>query len=192
MMAPEAEPVYPGASQPEAPTPETLKARVLAQGGKTWHDPAAGLGTIKQGRLIEQMGGKPVETVTEKPNFADRPRITPSVQNIRERIAQTSDAEAQPNRPTPDSLEDKALQQEMNQDLERHGWAADAEARREFIARNSTGVTKSELTGAAEKPVKYSKTPGVPSPGSGGSGDLTDLLRKSLKQAMQKGKPSGD
>ena len=79
---------------------------------------------------------------------------------------------------------DAALSQEMNWDLERHGWAAESEARREFIARNSTGVTKAELTGAAEKPVKYTKTPGVPSFGSGAD-DLTDLLQKSLEAAKK-------
>jgi len=45
-----------------------------------------------------------------------RPRIVPSVQNIRERIAQTNAAEAAPDRPTPDALEDRALQQQMNWD----------------------------------------------------------------------------
>jgi hypothetical protein len=113
-----------------------------------------------------------------------RPRIVPSTQNIRETIAQVNDAEAAPNRPTPDSMEDRALSQEMSQDLERHGWAAESEARREFIARNSTGVTKSDLTGAAEKPVKYTKTPAVPSPGTSAD-DLTDLLQKSLEAAKR-------
>lgn len=119
------------------------------------------------------------------PQFTDRPRVTPSVQNIRENLAQVRNAEAAPNRPTPDSMEDRALQQEMNQDLERHGWAAESAARREFIARNSTGVTKSDLTGAAEKPVKYTKTPALPSPGSGAADDLTDLLQKSLDAAKK-------
>lgn len=120
------------------------------------------------------------------PNWppAQRP-VVPSVQNIRERIAQTQEAENAPNRPTADTLEDHAIQQEMNQDLERHGWAVDSEARREFIARNSTGMTKAELTGAAEKPVRYTKTPGVPSIGTGAVEDLTDLLQKSLDAAKK-------
>jgi hypothetical protein len=113
----------------------------------------------------------------------DRPRIVPSVQNIRENLAQAQSAQAQPNRPTADSLDDRGLQQEMNWDLQRHGFAAESEARREFIARNSTGVTKSELTGAAEKPVKYTKTAGVPSPVSGNAagmtpGEVDDLMGK--------------
>jgi hypothetical protein len=117
-------------------------------------------------------------------NPADRPLVVPSVQNIRENIAQANAAEAMPNRFTPDAIDDHALQQEMNQDLEKHGWAADSAARREFIARNSTGVTKSELTGAAEKPVKYTKTPGVTPLGTGAD-DLTDLLQRSLAAARK-------
>ncbi len=106
----------------------------------------------------------PTPAATKAPySGADRPRVLPSVQNIRETNAQVQAAQAAPNRPTPDSLDDHAMQQEMNWDLERHGWTADAEARREFIAKNSTGVTKSELTGAQEAPVRYTKTPGVPS-----------------------------
>jgi hypothetical protein len=119
------------------------------------------------------------------------PRIVPSVQNIRENLAQAQSAEAAPSRITPDAMEDHALQQEMNQDLQRHGWAADSEARREFIARNSTGVTKGELTGAVEKPVKYTKTPGVSSTGSGVAGDsedLLDLLRRSVESAKKQAK----
>jgi hypothetical protein len=123
---------------------------------------------------------------TASPSYTPpaRPRIVPSVQNIREQLAQVADAEAQPNRITPDTMDDAAWQQEMNWDLERHQWAAEAEARREFIARNSTGVTKSELTGAAEKPVRYTKTPGVASSGSV-AGDLTDLLQRSLEAAKK-------
>lgn len=111
-----------------------------------------------------------------------RPRIVPSVQNIRDRIAQTSAAEAQPNRITPDTMDDAALSQEMNWDLERHGWAAEAEARREFIARNSTGVTKTELTGAAEKPVRYTKTPGVT---TSDNDDLLDKLQTMLESVKK-------
>lgn len=87
----------------------------------------------------------------------DRP-IVPSVQNIRENLTQVRDAESGPTRPTPDSMDDRALQQEMNWDLEKHGYRAESEARREFIARNSTGVTKADLTAAAAKSVA---TPGV-------------------------------
>lgn len=123
----------------------------------------------------------------------DRPRITPSVANIRENIAQVQSAEAQPNRPTADSMEDRAVNQEWNWDLEKHGWAAESEARREFIARNSTGVTKSDLTGAAEKPVKYTKTPGVSSSGSAAGmtpGEVDDLMGKmqQMMEAAKKGK----
>lgn len=127
-----------------------------------------------------------------------RPRVVPSVQNIRERIAQVNAAEAQPNRVNPsDMMDDKALQQEMNWDLERHQWAVEAEARREFIARNSTGVTKAELTGAAEKPVVYTKTPGVPSPGTGAGmtpKEVDDLMGKmqQMLESAKKAKAQGN
>jgi hypothetical protein len=100
-----------------------------------------------------------------------------------------------------DQVEDHAIQQEMNQNLERHGWSAESEARREFIARNSTGVTKGGLNRAfdeamgkpipPEKPVKYTKTPGVKArPPEGtiipGDVDLEDILRKSLDAAKAK------
>lgn len=160
--APPTEAVQPAAQA--SPAPRTVVT-----------DPATGVPEFSDVIAAKQAG----------PQFADRPRIVPAVQNIRERIAQVNDAEAQPNRPTADSLEDKGLQQEMNWDLERHGWAADSEARREFIARNSTGVTKAELTGAVEKPVRYTKTPGVPSIGITDADDLTDILQKSLAAARQ-------
>jgi hypothetical protein len=67
----------------------------------------------------------------------------PTVNEIRERVLKASrDA---------DALDDHGVQQQMNWDLERHGYAAESEARREFIARNSTGVTKSDLVKAAQE-----------------------------------------
>jgi hypothetical protein len=86
------------------------------------------------------------------PGYFDLARqVVPSVENIRENLAQTKAAEAsaQPGG-RPDLMEDKALQQEMNQDLQRHGWRVESEARREFIARNSTGQTKGGLIEAAK------------------------------------------
>jgi hypothetical protein len=136
------------------------------------------------------------KTAESKWTPPDRPRITPSVANIRENLAQVKAAEAAPNRATPDSLEDQALQQEMREDLERHGWAAEAEARREFIARNSTGVTKADLTGAAETPVRYTKTPGVPSwkPGKPAASvpvDVDDLMGKMNQMLLAAKKAKG-
>jgi len=185
MMVPESPPVYPGAPNPQAPPPETLKARVLAQGGQAWHDPAAGLGTVKQERLVEQMGGKPVETITQHSHWPpEQQRIVPSVRDIRQSL--------QGPRPTPESLEDRAVQQELNWDLERHGRAAESEALRRSIAGSSTGVTKGELTGQVERPVRYTKTPGVTLADKvrrvpGASEDLTSLLKQSVKWAKQKG-----
>jgi hypothetical protein len=80
------------------------------------------------------------------PNWQpQRPGIVPSVKNIRENNAMVDSAEAQPWRMSADSLDDRATQQEMNWDLEKHGYRAESEARREFIARNSTGITKGDL-----------------------------------------------
>lgn len=92
-----------------------------------------------------------------------------------------------------DSLETKGIQEAMRNDLERHGQIAESEARKEFIARNSTGVTKSQLVNAArqalgqeplpEKPVKFTKTP-APKPAAIPD-DLTDILKESLAKAKR-------
>lgn len=113
------------------------------------------------------------------------PRIVPSVQNIRENDAMVRDAESRPDRaPKPgsraDKLEDRAYSQEMNWDLERKGWQAESEARREFIARNSTGATKGSLIEKAKRVAGQA----VEAPASS---DLTEILLKSLDLA-KKGK----
>lgn len=95
-----------------------------------------------------------LESATPKPWVVNKfppeaPKIVPSVQNIRENDAMVRAAEAQPNLKidaATDAIEDRATQQEMNWNLEQHGYRAESEARREFIARNSTGMTKGELT----------------------------------------------
>lgn len=122
-------------------------------------------------------------------------KVVPSVQNIRETDAQVQAAEAQPRRyGSADAAEDRALGQEMNWNLERHGFQAESEARREFIARNSTGMTKGELNRqfdaaagkppAPEKPVKYTKTPGVKAVDT--NDDLLEKLQQSLEDARAK------
>jgi hypothetical protein len=80
-----------------------------------------------------------------------------------------------------DLLDDRATQQEMNWNLERHGWQAESEARREFIARNSTGMTKGKLIQQGRV-----ATPGAETAGQApASTDLTGLLEKSLEAAKK-------
>lgn len=125
----------------------------------------------------------------------DAPKVVPSVQNIRENAGQAQAAEAQPRRyGSQDAMDDRALGQEMNWNLQKHGFMAESEARREFIANNSTGMTKGELNrqfdaaagkpAVPDKPVKYTKTPGVNAVDP--DEDLTDLLKKSLAAARAK------
>ena len=133
---------------------------------------------------------------------SERPGPVPTVDDIRKAVKSGNYAPEKPTAINPgmsaDSLEDHAIQQEMNWNLQRHGWSADSEARREFIARNSTGMTKDELitraggAPAPETPVKYTKTPGVkgygktpPAQGSS-TEDLTDILQKSLDEARKR------
>jgi hypothetical protein len=90
-----------------------------------------------------------------------------------------------------DVQDDAAVQQQMQQNLTQHGLSAEDEARREFIARNSTDVSKGQLVRDAggtvpEHPVKFTKTPGVGSPVPKGttvpqtSEDMTSQLQKSM------------
>ena len=90
----------------------------------------------------------------DTPNWPPaRPNVVPATQNIRETDAMTAQAEAGPRRyGSADAQDDRALSQEMTWDLQKHGYRAESEARREFIARNSTGVTKGELVQAAQNP----------------------------------------
>lgn len=115
-----------------------------------------------------------LDQATGKSSFPpESPRIVPATQNIRENEALASSAEAQPRRyGSADAMEDRALGQEMNWNLERHGYRAESEARREFIARNSTGVTKGDLTQQAAD-----------------TSDLMDLLNKSLEEAQKRKRP---
>lgn len=106
--------------------------------------------------------------VAELPTFHDpnlpshpfanpEPRVVPAVQNIRENNAMVAGAEAQPGPARADLAEDQAIQQEMNWNLQQHGYRAESEARREFIARNSTGITKGQLTQQAPDLVQQLK-----------------------------------
>lgn len=127
-----------------------------------------------------------LDSAKPSPAVKGESRIVPSVQNIRENDAMVRDAESQPDRVKPNSradlLDDKATQQEMNWDLERKGWQVESEARREFIARNSTGATKGSLVQDAK--AKLGVGQAAPTPADA---DLLDILQKSLEMA-KKGK----
>jgi hypothetical protein len=71
----------------------------------------------------------------------DRQRV-PSTNEIRARVQREAAAPKPGTRA--DFEEDKQIDEGLRVQFERHGWAAESEARREFIARNSTGMTKGE------------------------------------------------
>jgi hypothetical protein len=99
-------------------------------------------------------------------------------------------------RPEPGSREDiletRGIQEQMREAAEAQDRVRLSQARREWFGRNQPGATKGELTGAPERPVTYSRTPGVriagPRPGTivpAPDEDLTDLLRKSVMRAKR-------
>jgi hypothetical protein len=104
----------------------------------------------------------------------------PSTNDIRARIQ--AEAKIPPAGGAADNLDTHALQQEMNWNRERHGWSAESEARREFIARNSTGVTKGELA------KRYAAGSGKAAPAAAAAtpDDLTEVLQKSLEAVQAK------
>lgn len=196
---PEAPPVFPGANLPEhpgtftgahlpeAPPPEVLQARGLAEGTHSGEPlPGGALKSIPKPRGMtapETMIPKPSAPI-EKPAFPpEPPRFRGSSNDIREVIHSTPEAG------TPeDQLDDHALQQEMNEDLEKHGWKADSDARKEFIARNSTGETKGSLIAKANaaRATAASARPVEPTPADA---DLEELGRKSIEMVKaRKGK----
>jgi hypothetical protein len=130
---------------------------------------------------ISQIAQRAQELKTASPYTGSESRVVPATQNIRENLAMVKEAEAAPSRMNnsmAERLQDKALSQEMNWDLEKHGYKADSEARREFIARNSTGTTKGELIKQANEaranaPIKITE-------------DLTPALEKSVEYANAK------
>lgn len=104
----------------------------------------------------------------------------PSTNDIRDRIQ--AEAKLPPAGSAADNADTHALQQEMNWNLERHGWSAESEARREFIARNSTGMTKGELA------KRYATGSGKSAPAAAPAtpDDLTEVLQKSLEAVQAK------
>ena len=92
-----------------------------------------------------------------------------------------------------DILETRSIQEEVRDRAEGEDRSRLSAAKKEWFARNQPGSTKGELTGTADKPVRYTKTPGVKiaAPPSGTvvpqpDEDLTPLLKKSVKMARVK------
>jgi hypothetical protein len=196
-------PIYPGAPLPEAPPAEvpvretapldataenkpyageSARGRTLGGIPKRVAAPVASSPVPEPGPAVQAMPSPAANLPAPYQPFA-RPSVVPSTQNIRENMGMVADAEAQPNRITPDSREDNAIAQEMNWDLEKHGWRAMSEARRAAIAGSSTGVTKGDLAQVAKN--LTSGTPGGPATGTAVD-DLTEILRKSLEKVKQK------
>jgi hypothetical protein len=92
-----------------------------------------------------------------------------------------------------DTLETRSIQEQMREAGEAEDRQRLSQNKKEWFARNQPGSTKGELTGTADTPVKFSKTPGVkipaaPKPGTvvpGPDQDLTDLLQRSVKAAKK-------
>ncbi|MCU1338849.1 MAG: hypothetical protein JWO19_4430 [Bryobacterales bacterium] len=115
-----------------------------------------------------------------QPFYRD-PKPVPSTSEIRARVQ--ADAAAPKAGTRADLMDDKAVDQQWQWHLERHGWAAESEARREFIARNSTGMTKGEL--AKRFAESRSGSGGETAPAQAGASgtaaaDLTSILQNSL------------
>jgi hypothetical protein len=80
-----------------------------------------------------------------------------------------------------DLLDDQAFQQEMKWDEEHQGLKVESDARKEFIARNSTGMTKGKLIQQA----RIAKPGAGPADEGQAFSDLTDILQKSLEAARK-------
>jgi len=98
-------------------------------------------------RLIEQMGGKAAESAPLDDAYYAGPR--PSIQRG-----------PLPGSPE-DVLETKSLQEQVRDAADAERRTFESQDKRDWFARNQPGSTKGELTGTPEKPVKFTKTPGV-------------------------------
>ena len=134
-----------------------------------------------------QTKAAPSQAAPEKPvAVIAKPSSGPTTNSLRPRqYAGTTDDIRQKPGVLADRLEDHGIQQEMAQDLEKEGQSAESEARRTFIAGNSTGETKGNLIAKANALRDQLKnTPGIPPKLNE---DLTDVLTRSLELA-KKGK----
>ena len=101
-------------------------------------------------RLIDKMGGKPLETVTEGPSTAAEAYSVGPKPVIQRGPIPGSAA---------DRLETQTLQDSVRAAAEREAQTIESQGKREWFARNQPGSTKGELTGAPDKPVRFTKTP---------------------------------
>jgi hypothetical protein len=92
-----------------------------------------------------------------------------------------------------DIAETRGIQEQARERGEQEDRIRLSREKRDWFARNQPGATKAELTGAPEKPVRFTRTPGVgaraPKPGTvvpSPDEDLVPLLKKSLQQAKRK------
>lgn len=119
---------------------------------------------------------RPATSVTDK-NANNEP--TQNRQTPRQYAGTTNDIRAKLTQRA-DSLEDRDISQRMNWDLEREGYSAESEARREFIARNSTGNTKGgAIERANQLRQQLQSAPNL-------NQDLTDILQKSVEAAQNR------
>lgn len=151
-------------------------------------------GTLPEGMTVVQRAQQLKEQMmsaagTSKPAWTalDRQPV-PSTNEIRARVQREANAPKPGSRA--DLIEDKGIDQQWQWHLDRHGWAAESEARREFIARNSTGMTKGELakrfaaehSGSAAQPAPASAAGSGTAADASAESDLTAILQKSLEQ----------
>jgi hypothetical protein len=184
MHGPEApEPITNVMHGPETPTPEVLQARGLQLGGRAIEDPSAGLSRIPV--------RTPAAAVEPAPALARPAEIPPPAEAAPSSATEAFSAGPRPviqRGPIPGSAEDlaetRSIQDQIRDAAEREERTINSQNKREWFGRNQAGTPKSELTGAAEKPVRYTSTPGirglrVPEANE----DLTPILQQSLDQA---------
>jgi hypothetical protein len=196
-------PVYPGAPLPEAPEPitnvlhgpekppiEVLQARGLAKGGQPGATPSDVLGNI------------PV-----RPTRVAIPSASPTAPSAATGAYEIGPRPVIQRGPIPGSPEDlaesQAIEERVRNAAEQEGHTINSQVKREWFANNAPGTTKGELTGTPEKPVKFTKTPGIAPPKAQKAippgvvpkpeEDMTPLLQKSVERAKAaKAVPEGD
>ena len=126
----------PGRAIPEAPLPQSETSRASMENAPTE-------GTEDRTSSI----GNPMRSAGRAiPEFAPEITRVPSTNEIRESLPEVK------ARTRADMLDDRAMQQEMNQGLEEQGRRARSEQLRRDIAGSSTGVTKGDLVRGARTP----------------------------------------
>jgi hypothetical protein len=160
--------------------PSIVDRQPYAQAARAPRTPAAA--PAPRVPLIEQMGGKPVETITREP-LPDSYYAGPGPVIKRGPIPGSQE----------DMLESRSLQEQVRDAASAEQRTFASQQKRDWFGRNQSGSTKGELTGQPDKPVTFTKTPGVKLKDQvkagttvpGPDDDLTPLLKKSLKQAIQ-------